>query len=131
MVTIRSTAIVPTDRAARFGKQLSSHLGRRLGGEWLDDEQRGSVNFEVATATLEASPEALTLTVLTDDPDAVERFENVVGRHLVRFGREANFVVTWHRSDGGAGSEQRFDDPEDEHPARPAREGEHAQEEQR
>ena len=131
MVSFRSTAVVPTDRAARFGKQLSSHLGRRHGGTWSEEDQRGSVTFEVASATLEASPEALTLTVLTDDPDAVERFENVVGRHLVRFGREANFVVTWHRSDGGAGSEQRFDDPEDEHPARPAREGEHAQEEQR
>ena len=131
MVSNRSTATVPTDRAARFGKQLSSHLGRKMGGEWLDEEQRGTVNFDVASATLEASSEALTLTVLTDGPDAVPRFENVVGRHLVRFGRDANFVVTWRRSDGSPGTEQRFDDSEDEHPARPAREGDPAQEEQR
>ncbi|QIK72501.1 DUF2218 domain-containing protein [Propioniciclava coleopterorum] len=112
MAQITSTAVVPTDRAARFGKQLASHLGRRNGGEWLDDEQRGSVDFVEATAALAASPDALTLTV-DAGPEVIERFEQVVGRHLVRFGRDAGFVVTWTRSDGTPGSEQRFDDPDD------------------
>ena len=115
MAHITSTAVVPTPRAARFGKQLASHLGRRNGGEWLEDEQRGSVNFVTATAALTASAEALTLTVSTDDPDAVARFEGVVGGHLVRFGRDEEFIVSWTRSDGTPGTEQRFDDPRPDH----------------
>ncbi len=114
MAHITSTALVRTSRAARFGKQLASHLGRRNGGEWLDDEQRGSVNFVTAAATLTAAPDALTLTVVADDPEAVARFEGVVGGHLVRFGRGEEFVVGWTRSDGTPGTEQRFDDPRPE-----------------
>lgn len=117
MAQITSTATVPTERAARFGKQLASHLGRKNGGEWSEDDQRGTVNFVVATAGLDAAPDALTLTVTSEDPEAIARFEGVVGRHLVRFGRDQEFVVTWSRSDGEPGTEQRFDDPETPRPA--------------
>jgi hypothetical protein len=100
-----STATVGTDRAARFGKQLVSHLGRRARGEWDEQAGTGWIDFGETRAELVAGPDALDIR-LSATPDAVTRMEDVVGRHLVRFGNRDELTVQWVRADGTPGTRQ-------------------------
>jgi hypothetical protein len=103
-----STAQVATDRPGRYGKQLVSHLARRATGDWSDDAGRGTIDFgeDTGRAELIAGDGVLELSVSGTDLD---RLEDVVGRHLVRFGSKDELIVNWRRSDGSAGSQQRND----------------------
>ncbi|WP_431678664.1 DUF2218 domain-containing protein [Kitasatospora sp. KL5] len=98
----RSRARVTTDRPARYGKQLASHLGRKVQAEWSEEEGRGSVAFSFGTADLVAEPGALLLAV-EGEADRLADLEDVVGRHLVRFGARDELVVEWHRDNGEPG----------------------------
>lgn len=103
--TTTSTATVATDRPGRYGKQLVSHLTRRAVGEWDDDAGTGSIEFGGGRVTLTSADGALEL-ALAAGPEEVARLEDVVGRHLVRFGTRDELVVRWSRSDGTPGSVQ-------------------------
>jgi hypothetical protein len=109
---LRSTASVPTERPARYGKQLVSHLTRRSGsGEWDEDGGTGWIEFTAGRLTLVSADGSLDME-LTAPPSDADRMEDVVGRHLVRFGTRDELVVRWIRSDGTDGSVQRV--PPDE-----------------
>ncbi len=103
-----STARVATDRPARYGKQLASHLNRRAVGTWEDATDTGSIVFGEAgnRVDMTCEPDALVF-ALTAAPDDVALLEDVIGRHLVRFGTRDELVVSWTRADGSAGTEQR------------------------
>jgi uncharacterized protein len=105
-ITVESTADVATDRPGRYAKQLVAHLSRRSAGEW--DEQQGSgwIDFTTARAELTSRDEGLHL-VVRAAPEQLDRYEDVVGRHLVRFGTRDELVVRWVRADGSPGTEQR------------------------
>lgn len=112
-----SSAAVDTPRASRYGKQLATHLGRRVVTEWDEHTGTGLVVFDGGRCELRATPEQLLLHVeLTDGTDpgvAPQRLgliEDVVGRHLVRFGTRDELVVTWVRSDGSPGREYAYTD---------------------
>jgi hypothetical protein len=108
----RSEARVATDRPHRYAKQLASHLGRRIDATWDEDAGRGRLAFRDGTGTLTAESGALLLTV--EGPEAeIERLEDVVGRHLVRFGTKDELVVEWRREGGKPGLVHRKqqDDP--------------------
>lgn len=106
MSVMSSEAVVATDRPARYGKQLVAHLSRRVGGEWSEEEQTGRIDFPAGRATLSCEADSLQLRVVCAEAD-LDRLEDVVGRHLVRFGTRDELVVSWIRSDGRPGSEQR------------------------
>ncbi|WOQ18596.1 DUF2218 domain-containing protein [Raineyella sp. W15-4] len=93
---ILTTATVATDRAARYGKQLVSHLTRRAAGDWDVESATGHLDFGEGRAELSCRPDALVIE-LTASPDAVERLQDVVARHLVRFGARDELVVDWGR----------------------------------
>lgn len=100
-----SRALVSTDRPARYGKQLVNHLGRRQGGEWDDATSTGWV--VLGDGRLEASVGDGTLDLALAAPAAdLERLEDVVGRHLVRFGARDGLVCAWVREDGQQGTRQ-------------------------
>ena len=101
-----SSATVATDRPQRYGKQLVSHMSRKATGTWNDEAGSGVIEFATGRADLSCGDGALLLHVQSQDGD-LERLEQVVGRHLVRFGTRDELVVSWTRSDGSAGSEQR------------------------
>ena len=105
-----TTATVATDRPSRYGKQLVNHLSRRAVGSWDDDHELGWIEFGTDGNRVELVAEngALEMT-LAADGDAVERLEDVIGRHLVRFGTRDELVVEWHRADGSAGQTFRND----------------------
>ncbi len=104
--TSESRADVVTDRPGRYGKQLVAHLSRRTAGEWDEQLGTGWIDFSGARAELTTRGEALHL-VIWASPDQLDRYEDVVGRHLVRFGARDELVVRWVRADGSAGTEQR------------------------
>ncbi|SRR5580765_1947156 len=114
---IISVARVATDRPARYGKQLVSHLTRRLTGEWDADAATGALTLgeEGDHAELAAQDGALVMTIHAAAA-ALDRWEDVLGRHLVRFGAKDELVATWTRSDGTPGTTQRVDDPSHQPP---------------
>lgn len=105
--TITSTATVATDRAARYDNQLASHLSRRSVTRWEASTGTGTLEMGdgAAHADLVSTPEALVIT-LTTAPDNADLYEDVIGRHLVRFGHRDELVASWTRSDGSTGTTQ-------------------------
>jgi hypothetical protein len=103
----KSTASVPTDRPGRYGKQLVSHMSRRGPGEWDDALQQGTLDLSGGHLDLAATDAALLLQLTVSAADDVARLEDVIGRHLVRFGARDELIVTWQRGDGTPGTEQR------------------------
>ncbi|MCU7824701.1 DUF2218 domain-containing protein [Kitasatospora sp. DSM 101779] len=98
----RSEARVATDRPGRYGKQLAAHLGRRVTADWSEETGRGTVTFSYGTAALTAEADGLLL-VVDGEADRLADLEDVVGRHLVRFGARDELVVEWHRDNGEPG----------------------------
>lgn len=118
MTIEHSHASVSTDRPARYGKQLASHLNRRAKGTWDSDSQVGAIEFEGGRADLSCDEGALSIELATE-PGKLDILENVVGRHLVRFGTRDELVVSWVRADGSPGSEQRNTGDDDGHTGPP------------
>lgn len=102
---LETTARVATDRPARYGKQLTSHMSRKCATTW-DDADGGTIEFTGGTATLTCTDDSLDIR-LTADADKLDLLEDVVGRHLVRFATKDTLIVPWVRADGTAGTTQR------------------------
>ncbi|MBF9070511.1 DUF2218 domain-containing protein [Streptacidiphilus fuscans] len=109
----RSQARVATDRPHRYAKQLAAHLGRKIETNWDEETGLGSLTFGFGTATMTATPDSLLLAV-EGDTEHLDRLEDVVGRHLVRFGTKDELLVQWQRGDGTPGTVQRNEESEDE-----------------
>lgn len=116
-----SQANVKTARPERYGKQLASHFSRKVEASWDEDASEGAITFpapedagEGTTCSLAAGEEVLHMRI-DGTADAVERFERVVGTHLVRFGARDGLAVQWQRVDGPG---QSFTASETEPPSR-------------
>lgn len=107
--TVITRATVTTSRASRFGKQLTNHLGRKAGGEWDSEKQTGWVNLLEHRATFTAVENALELEATVPD-EKLDLIEDVIGRHLVRFMRDPEVIVSWVRSDESVGSVQQYEE---------------------
>ena len=105
-----SVATVPTERAARYGKQLVSHMAHKITGSW--DEEAGSGyllfdregpvlgRFDVITSASDLRLE------LRTEPERADRLEFIVGIHLARFGARDSLAISWERTDGSEGTTQ-------------------------
>ena len=107
---LASTAIVPTQRAARYGKQLVSHMAHKITGFWDEEAGSGYLLFDREGPVLGrfdviASPSDLRLELRTT-PERAAHLEHVAGIHLARFGARDGLTIAWRRSDGSAGSTQ-------------------------
>jgi hypothetical protein len=88
------SARVPTANASKYIQQLCKHWSHRL--EVDLSEQKGVVRFPDAVVTLEAWPDDLSVTIDTQEKEAVERMKGVVASHLDRFAfREAPLKFDW------------------------------------
>ena len=113
----RSTARIATDRPARYGKQLTGHMGRKITTMWDEDAETGSLTFDregtmTGVVALSCHDGALQLDLTADD-EHLERLEHVVGIHLARFGAKDGLVVSWNHQDGTSGTTQGPLAPED------------------
>ena len=89
-----ATARVPTANGAKYVQQLCKHWSHKLDVEL--SEHKGVVRFPSATATMEARPDALLVTLESADRETLERIKGVVAGHLDRFAfREAPLPFHW------------------------------------
>ena len=105
-----SVATVTTERAARYGKQLVSHMAHKITGSWDEDAGSGYLLFDregpiLGRFDVVASASDLRLELRTE-PERADRLEFIVGIHLARFGARDSLAVVWERTDGSAGSSQ-------------------------
>ena len=107
---LASTASVPTQRAARYGKQLVSHMGHKITGSWDEEAGSGYLLFDREGPVLGrfdviASMSDLRLELRTT-PERADRLEFIVGIHLARFGARDSLAISWERTDGSEGTTQ-------------------------
>ena len=105
-----SVATVPTERAARYGKQLVSHMGHKITGSWDEEAGNGYLLFDREGPVLGrfdviASESDLRLELRTE-PERADRLEFIVGIHLARFGARDSLAISWERTDGSEGTTQ-------------------------
>lgn len=105
-----ATASVSTERAARYGKQLVSHMGHKITGSWDEEAGSGYLLFDREGPVLGrfdviASASDLRLELRTT-PERVEHLEHVAGIHLARFGARDSLAISWERTDGSEGTTQ-------------------------
>ena len=83
-----------TASGSKYLQQLCKHWGHKFDVEF--SETKGQVRFPSAVATMEASADALFVTIETDDEESVARLKDVVANHLDRFAfREAPLPFEW------------------------------------
>ena len=105
-----SVAMVPTERAARYGKQLVSHMGHKITGFWDEEACSGHLLFDregpvLGRFDVVASASNLRLELRTE-PERADRLEFIVGIHLARFGARDSLAISWERADGSEGTTQ-------------------------
>ena len=105
-----ATASVPTERAARYGKQLVSHMGHKITGSWDEEAGSGYLLFDREGPVLGrfdviASASDLRLELSTT-PERAEHLEHVAGIHLARVGARDSLAISWERTDGSEGTTQ-------------------------
>ena len=105
-----SVATVPTERAARYGKQLVSHMAHKITGSWDEEAGSGYLLFDREGPVLGrfdviASASDLRLELRTE-PERADRLEFIVGIHLARFSARDSLAISWERTDGSEGTTQ-------------------------
>ena len=99
-----------TERAARYGKQLVTHMAHKVTGEWNEETASGYLLFDregpaVGRFDVSAMPSTLILELRTT-PERADHLEHVAGIHLARFGVRDALTISWRRTDGSAGTTQ-------------------------
>ena len=87
---LSSTGRFETSHAHRYMTQLCKHFGHKIPATVEGDE--GSISFEIGTARLMASGSGLQCTVAGADAAAVERLQDIIDSHLVRFAFREDFT---------------------------------------
>ena len=91
-----AVAEVPTDAAERYAKQLLTHLGHKVSMEPIEGEPKGGrLVFAYATATVIPAADRLTMRATAADADSLARVQDVLKRHLEKFGARRELVVEW------------------------------------
>jgi hypothetical protein len=101
MPTSRTT--VPTERAERYVKQLVAHLGRKAGVEAVEAGFR--LSLSTGSCVVTAWQDRIEMIASADTDPALHHVEDVVARHLERFGARAELRVSW-QSASSPGSSQ-------------------------
>ena len=95
---LESIAVVVTDAPERYAKQLLAHLGRKNTVETISGESEGGqLVFAYGTGTVRPEAGQLVLEAEAADEDSLAHVEDVLARHLERFGARRELVVTWER----------------------------------
>jgi hypothetical protein len=92
-----STAIVTTDAPARYAKQLLSHLGHKVTMEPLPDQPApaGRLVFAYGIGTVLPLNGELVMRAAAANAEALARVQDVLGRHLLKFGARRELVINW------------------------------------
>jgi hypothetical protein len=90
---LTSHAEVVTATPERYARQLASHLGHRV---TIDTTPDGDVfRFGEGEGLVRAGDGILELRATGNDARGLAVVQDVLGRHLARFGERAGLTVTW------------------------------------
>jgi hypothetical protein len=93
---LTATAVVVTDSSTRYAKQLVSHLGHKVSITALAGEPPAwRFVFAYGVGVVRATEGRLLLDAEAPDPEALARVQDVLGRHLQRFGQRGGLTVAW------------------------------------
>jgi uncharacterized protein len=91
-----SIAAVVTDAPERYAKQLLAHLGRKNTVEPVDGvPEGGRLLFAYGVGTVRPEAGRLVLEATAADDESLARVQDVLGRHLERFGARRELTVRW------------------------------------
>ena len=91
-------AHVKTENASRYLQQLCKHWSHKFAVSF--DEHQGKVPFSADTdADFSADATTLTITLRTEDPERVERMQEVIADHLKRFAFREELEFSWAPAD--------------------------------
>ncbi|MFF3671465.1 DUF2218 domain-containing protein [Microtetraspora malaysiensis] len=90
-----SIAYVATDAAPRYAKQLAAHLGRKIQAEELSDGGYRLTFPGRGEGLLTPEADRLVMRATADDEESLGAVQDVLGRHLERFGQRNQLTVTW------------------------------------
>jgi uncharacterized protein len=92
-MTVTSNAAVVTDRPERYAKQLLAHLGRKA--EVREEAEGSRLVIGEGSCLVVAGTGVLDLRAEAPSTESLDIVQDVVGRHLVRFGEKDELVVDW------------------------------------
>ncbi|HEY7630504.1 MAG TPA: DUF2218 domain-containing protein [Thermoleophilaceae bacterium] len=91
--SLSSTADVDAAKPVAYMRQLCKHFGHKNEASFGDT--RGEIRFDYGRCELNAGEGVLSLRVVAEEPESLERLERVIGSHLERFGRRDGLSVSW------------------------------------
>jgi hypothetical protein len=94
--TIEAVARVSTTVPRRYMGQLCKHFEHKLPIMLAEDS--GRIEFPMGVCTLAAEEGTLVLRAAAEDAAALERLEDVVARHLLRFAFREPPEIVWQRA---------------------------------
>lgn len=108
-MTVISEARVETENASRYLAQLCQAIQQKSEAnpdiqarvEWSETD--GTTDFGWAGYTLQATPALLVLRAEADDQEGLEQVQELVTRHLEKFGSSDRLKVNWQQVGAPAG----------------------------
>jgi len=92
-LTVTAQTLVLTDRPARYAEQIAKHFGHRCEAQWSGDS--GFVAFEAGRCEMHAEEGGLRLAAAAFSPAGLAQIQDVVKRHLERWGEKDALRVEW------------------------------------
>ena len=90
---LRARADVVTDAPGRYAKQLVAHIGHKR--PFVVEDGVATGTWDRGTGTVVTGDGVLTLLVEAADAEELAHIQDVLGRHLERFGRRGELAVRW------------------------------------
>ncbi|WP_298281364.1 DUF2218 domain-containing protein [Acidocella sp.] len=87
-------AVIKTGHARRYLGQFVKHFAHKLETARAETNDHGEVNFPIGQCRLNADDTSLSLT-LAAPPAEMPKLQDVVARHLVRFGFREELAISW------------------------------------
>ena len=88
-----SQADIPTAHASRYLQQLCKHFGHKIPVEFTPTE--GRITFPMGDCLLTADDAHLHLECRVPEADQLDRLQEVVASHLVRFAFREELAIEW------------------------------------
>ena len=87
-------AIIQIERPGRWAKQLGSHLGHKITVEEIPNGVSFTIEGAVGQALASGESE-LTLIANGESDEAIERMQNILQKHLLKFAADLNPKIEW------------------------------------
>ena len=88
-----SITSLPTNEASRLIKRLCKHFSHKVDVEF--DESSGHVDFPMGSCNMKASDDTLTFDIQADNPENLQKVQQVISSHADKFARDESLEWEW------------------------------------